>query len=393
MAQGGRWHSRFGIVLEDDGDILISNYYSFGGGPALTRIDAITGDERTVSSGVASSGMAVEADGDILLAATEVIRVRPQTGAQTAVTSGGAFVRPEGLALEPDGDILVVDACPYHETGSLVRVDPATGTRTTVSSGGSLVDPSGVTVERDGSIVVADPEAFGGSGGLIRVDPSTGAQTTLSSGGSFVDPRAVALEDDGDIVVADTSAYPFRPPDDYPEDGGLIRIDPATGAQSKVSSSGWFGTRSRSRSCPRRGTARPTARRSRRPPRTLLRDPRDQLETIALGGADDADGDALSWHIDSVEQDEPVSRDVGKENAPDARLAGATADANEVQVRAEREPSGDGRVYRIAYTVSDGAASCSGVAQVSVARNKHRAAVDDGETRRWDSFSGGQVVP
>lgn len=170
------------------------------------------------------------------------------------------------------------------------------------------------------------------------MDPATGAQTTLSSGGSFGNPVAIA-------VVPETWN---RPPD-----------------CSAVTAT----------------------------PRTLLRDPRDQLETIALGRADDADGDALSWHIDSVEQDEPVSRDVGKENAPDAQLAGATADASEVQVRAEREPSGDGRVYRIAYTVSDGAASCSGVAQVSVARNKHRAAVDDGETRRWDSFSGAQVVP
>ena len=393
VAHGGRWHSRFGIALEGDGDILISNYYSFGGGPALTRIDAITGEETTVSSGVASSGMAVEADGDILLTATEVIRVDPQTGAQTAVTSGGAFVRPEGLALEADGDILVVDGGPYHETGALVRVDPATGTRTIVSSGGSFVDPSGVAVEPDGMIVVADPEAFEGSGGLIRVDPSTGAQTTLSSGGSFVDPRAVALEQDGDIVVADASAYPFSPPDDYPEKGGLIRVDPASGAQSKVSSSGGFGNPVAIAIVPQTWNRPPDCSGVTATPSTLPRDPRERLETISLGGASDADADALSWHIDSVGQDEPVSRDVGKASGPDAQFAGTTADTDQVQVRAERDPSGDGRVYRIAYTVSDGAASCSGVARVSVARNKHRDAVDDGETSRWDSFTGEQVVP
>ena len=47
-----------------------------------------------------------------------------------------------------------------------------------------------------GDILVADASAFDGSGGVIRVDPITGAQTTVSSGGSLVAPF--------DIVVAPT---------------------------------------------------------------------------------------------------------------------------------------------------------------------------------------------
>ena len=67
-------------------------------------------------------------------------------------------------------------------------------------------------------------------GGVIRVDPVTGAQTTASSGGSFVDPIGITVEADGTILIADRFAGPtfFT--------GGLIRVDPANGAQTILSS-------------------------------------------------------------------------------------------------------------------------------------------------------------
>jgi hypothetical protein len=61
------------------------------------------------------------------------------------------------------------------------------------------------------AILVADQDAFGGSGGLIRVDPVTGARTTLSEntsppgGPGFVNPSDVVLDGNGDILVVDTS--------------------------------------------------------------------------------------------------------------------------------------------------------------------------------------------
>ena len=392
VANGGRHHFRMGLAFEGDGDILVSNGFAYGGGYSVSRIDAATGVETTVAEGIASSGMAVEADGDILVAATGVVRVDPVTGAQTTISSGGALVRPAGLAIEADGDILVADAGAFDEAGAIVRVNPVTGAQTTVSSGGSFVDPTGVAVEPDGDIVVSDPEAFGGTGGVIRVDAVTGAQATLSSGGFFVDPRAIALEQDGDIVVADSSAFPFSPPDAYPEKGGVIRVDPVSGAQSEVSSGGRFGNPVAIAVAPQTLNTPPDCSGVVANPSALPPDAR-KFETITLSGAGDADHDTLSWRIDSVQQDEPVSRAGGKQSGSDAQLPGGAAATNQVQVRAERIASGNGRVYRIAYTVSDGTAGCSGVAHVSVARNKHEGAVDDGDTQRWDSFTGEQVVP
>jgi hypothetical protein len=73
-----------------------------------------------------------------------------------------------------------------------------------------------------------------------------------------------------------------------------------------------------------------------------------------------------------VTQDEPVVGS-GDNTSPDAVDQGG----GQLRVRAERNPHGDGRVYRIAFKASDGrGGSCSGTATVSVPRKKRKAAVD-----------------
>jgi hypothetical protein len=92
---------------------------------------------------------------------------------------------------------------------------------------------------------------------------------------------------------------------------------------------------------------------------------------VSLGGVSDPDGDEVSYEIQSVTQDEPVFR------GPDARLA---LPANGVWLRAERLGRGDGRVYRIEYTASDGQdGSCVGTAVVQVPHDAaHPVARDSG---------------
>ena len=126
---------------------------------------------------------------------------------------------------------------------------------------------------------------------------------------------------------------------------------------------------------------------------------RDQMRLITLFGASDADGDALSYHIDGVTQDEYVTG-VGDDTSPDAALTASGAGSNQVLVRSEANSHFDGRVYRIAYTVSDGrGGTCSATAgptgsstaKVGVARTKDTTARDDGAARSWDSFLGSAV--
>jgi sugar lactone lactonase YvrE len=117
-----------------------------------------------------------------------VIRVDPDTGTQTVLSTGGAFSNPFAIALEADGDILVLDNLAANFDGAVIRVDAETGDQTVVSTGGFFNDPGGIAVAADGDILVADYNAFGfggplGSkpGGVIRIDPDTGEQTVLSS--------------------------------------------------------------------------------------------------------------------------------------------------------------------------------------------------------------------
>lgn len=135
---------------------------------------------------------------------------------------------------------------------------------------------------------------------------------------------------------------------------------------------------------------------------SVIKPSRDQWQRIALSGANDPDGSPVSYHIDNVTQDEPVSSEgLGDETFPDAQLTETGANSNELLVRAESNPRGNGRVYRIAYTVFDSlGASCSrtaGVqgdtgATVSVPRKKDGNAVDDGDQNSWDSFTGESVA-
>lgn len=91
--------------------------------------------------------------------------------------------------------------------------------------------------------------------------------------------------------------------------------------------------------------------------------PNHKLRAVTLSGATDADGDPISWTVTGITQDE-VTNGLGDGDTP----IDAVIDAGpNVQVRAERSGLGDGRVYRIAYTVSDGrGGSCTGVAKVGV---------------------------
>jgi TolB protein len=100
--------------------------------------------------------------------------------------------------------------------------------------------------------------------------------------------------------------------------------------------------------------------------------------TVALAPATDPDGDQTTVTITGVTQDERVGR------RPDAKTGGAPG---EVLLRAERRGKGDGRVYRIAFTASDGeGGECSGTAAVEVRRKRNRPAVDSAPPS-YDSFT------
>jgi Tol biopolymer transport system component len=116
--------------------------------------------------------------------------------------------------------------------------------------------------------------------------------------------------------------------------------------------------------------------------RPVLTSPNHRLIAMTLDGATDPDGDAVTISVDGITQDEPVEGR-GDSTSPDALDDGD----GQVRIRAERDSRGDGRVYRIAFTATDGrGGSCSGTATVSVPRKKHKPAVDSAPPS-YDSFA------
>src|SRR5512133_2951598 len=136
------------------------------------------------------------------------------------------------------GDIVVADPNAFGGDGGMIDVTPASGQQAMisddqVSAQGLFRDPTGVAFDAaTGTLVVADPGAFGGTGGLIRVDPATGQQTPLSSNFTslplFQDPVGVAITPSGTLLVADSGAMGGS--------GAIIAVDPSSGQQSLVSS-------------------------------------------------------------------------------------------------------------------------------------------------------------
>ena len=116
---------------------------------------------------------------------------------------------------------------------------------------------------------------------------------------------------------------------------------------------------------------RPTAARS-RPAPLLLWPPDNKFVPVTLAGGVDADGDPLTLTVTAIYQDEPVG--FGR-SAPDGKGVGG----RQAELRAEKLGAGDGRVYTVSFTVSDGHGGiCLGEVRVAVPHDEATPAVDGG---------------
>jgi uncharacterized repeat protein (TIGR01451 family) len=98
--------------------------------------------------------------------------------------------------------------------------------------------------------------------------------------------------------------------------------------------------------------------------------PNHKLVPVTVAGATDPDGNPLTYTVTGVTQDEPTDG-LGDGDTPVDAVLGSGPN---LKVRAERSGLGDGRVYRIAVTVSDGlGGSCTGTATVGVPHDQSGA--------------------
>ena len=105
--------------------------------------------------------------------------------------------------------------------------------------------------------------------------------------------------------------------------------------------------------------------------------PNHKFKSVNVLGVTDLDGDPITISITSIFQDEEVNGKGDGNTSPDGKgIGSATA-----EVRAERAGSGNGRVYHIGFTASDGkGGTCSNTVLVGVPKSmgKKGGFVDDG---------------
>ncbi len=111
------------------------------------------------------------------------------------------------------------------------------------------------------------------------------------------------------------------------------------------------------------------------PSRAVLWPPNHKMVQIDIQGVADPNNDQITITVTSITQDEPTNGLGDGDTAVDAVVSGG-----QILLRAERSGKGNGRVYRINFTVTDGqGGTCDGSVTVSVPHSPNKAAVDSGQ--------------
>jgi hypothetical protein len=105
--------------------------------------------------------------------------------------------------------------------------------------------------------------------------------------------------------------------------------------------------------------------------------PNHQLVPISVLGVSTSTSTPVTIRIVGVTQDEPTEGTGDGDTGPDAFIQGGS-----VLLRSERAQHGDGRVYRISFSATDGfGGSCTGAVTVGVpnSQGKGGQVVDSGQ--------------
>jgi len=109
--------------------------------------------------------------------------------------------------------------------------------------------------------------------------------------------------------------------------------------------------------------------------------PNHKMKPVDIDGVMDTDAEFndVTLEITGVTQDEAVNGLGDGDTSPDAVIQ-VSDPRDSVLLRTERSGTGNGRVYQVGFTASDGFESCIGSVQVTVPHSRKSTATDDGQT-------------
>jgi len=107
--------------------------------------------------------------------------------------------------------------------------------------------------------------------------------------------------------------------------------------------------------------------------------PDGKLTPFWIQGITDPDQDSLTIHITGITQDEKINSKGDHNTCPDAAIN--TLESGSGAIRLERSGQGNGRVYEVSFTATDGrGASCRGTATMCIPHDRSGApCIDNGQ--------------
>lgn len=187
----------FGLARSPAGELYVA------GGSRVSRLDG--GQPMTIATTeLEFAALTIAPEGDLFVATVaQVFRIAHGTGSVVPVAGTGErgdggdggpataarLSAPHGLAVAADGDLVLADT----RNNRVRRVDGATGTITTVAH---IRDAYGIVAAPDGAFFVSEPP----TGTVHRLDAS-GALTTKARG--LASPQSLALGPDGTLFVVE----------------------------------------------------------------------------------------------------------------------------------------------------------------------------------------------
>jgi uncharacterized repeat protein (TIGR01451 family) len=298
--------------------------------------------------------------------------------ASKTVTSGSDATFEETLSVAPnapDGGVLTCNVDfllnGSSETGFQQSVAITVPLRPTDLSLEKSVSPSFVT---EGHNVTYTLTAKNGGtdpdNNVVASDPLPAGESFVSGDAGCTETANVVTCEFGTLGAGETASKSF-----------VVAI--ANGAPSSIVNTATV-TGERPESSPADNSAQATLTVNHNPVCTALTagpqlwPPNHKLHTVTVSGATDPDGNPLTTTITGVTQDEPLNGLGDGDTSPDA-FPGPPS--NQALIRAERSGLGDGRVYVLHVSVSDGlGGECTGTAAVSVPHDQSgRPVVDSGQ--------------
>lgn len=161
-------------------------------------------------------------------------------------------------------------------------------------------------------------------------------------------------------------------PDPYTNTATVLAVDPAGNPAPEATDTDGYRVRQEPPDC---SNAAPSI--------DIIWPANHKMVAVNIVDITDTCGRPFSVTIDGITQDEPLDAEGDGNFEPD----GAGVGTDTAELRAERQGTGDGRVYEISFSAeNESGVSCSGAVQVGVPHDRNDTPIDSGQN--YDSTGG-----